>query len=195
VSKSSPAPSKARHAAKLIYHAALNVPHRLLHGRRHRAGRLRLSRAPRPKNILVVCYGNVCRSPYLQAVLQRALPGTTVRSAGFFGSDRAVPELSIEIAGRRGIDLSHYRSRPLLPADVTGADLIIVMDAEQEREILDRFTITRARIMIAGDLDPNFASTRAIADPWNKPAHVFEESFDRLDRCAAALVSALPPAT
>jgi protein-tyrosine-phosphatase len=127
----------------------------------------------------------------LQAVLQRAFPKIEVSSAGFLGADRAVPEASLAISAKRGLDLSRFRSRPLVPAVVRGADLIIVMDSHQGQEIAARFPVNRARIVIAGDLDPKFDQTRAIRDPWNQPSEVFEESFDRLDRCAAVLISIL----
>jgi len=185
--------SGARQIAKRAYHAMRNLPDRLLHRRRHDAVRTRLSSAHAPTKILVVCYGNVCRSPYLQAVLQRALPKTEISSAGFVGADRAVPDASLTISAKRGLDLSRFRSRPLVPGVVTGADLIIVMDAHQGHEIAARFPVNRARIVVAGDLDPKFVETRAIRDPWNQPSEVFEESFDRLDRCAAVLVSVLEP--
>jgi protein-tyrosine-phosphatase len=68
------------------------------------------------------------------------------------------------------------------------------MDSSQAREIVARFRVNPARIVIAGDLDPSFDESRGIRDPWNKPTEVFEASFDRLDRCAAALVSALEAA-
>lgn len=183
--------SGARQMAKRAYHALRNLPDRLLHRRRHEAVRTRLSSAHAPRKILVVCYGNVCRSPYLQAVLQRALPKTEISSAGFVGADRAVPDASLAISAKRGLDLSRFRSRPLVPSVVTGADLIIVMDAHQAQDIAARFPVNPARIVIAGDLDPTFDQTRAIRDPWNQASDVFEESFDRLDRCATVLVSIL----
>jgi protein-tyrosine-phosphatase len=127
----------------------------------------------------------------MQAVLQRALPGTVVVSAGFLGSDRPVPPASVAISAKRGLDLSRYRSRPLTPTTVSEADLIVVMDANQAREIAIRFRVNPARILIAGDLDPMFENTRGIRDPWNQPSEVFEASFDRLDRCAVALVDAI----
>ena len=183
--------SGSRQIAKRAFHAIRNLPDRLLHRRRHDALRTRLSAARPPRKILVVCYGNVCRSPYLEAVLNRDLPKTEVISAGFFGADRAVPDASLAISSLRGLDLSRFRSRPLVPPVVTPADLIIVMDARQAREITIRFPVNRARIVIAGDLDPKFDQTRAIRDPWSQPREVFEASFDRLDRCAAVLVSVL----
>ena len=181
----------ARRIVKRADRAARNLPDRLLHRRRYRDVRRRLSRSGKPRNILVVCYGNVCRSPYLQAVLQRALPETAIASAGFLGSDRPVPQASLMISAKRGLDLSHYRSRPLTPNTVGGADLIVVMDANQARELAVRFRVNPARIVIAGDLDPRFEESRGITDPWNQSTAVFEASFNRLDRCAVALVDAL----
>jgi protein-tyrosine phosphatase len=141
--------------------------------------------------MLVVCHGNVCRSPYLQAVLQRALPDVAVESAGFIGSGRPVPPVSVALCAKRGLDLSAYRSRPLTKSSVANADLVIVMDSGQARQIERLFPRNRAPVLVAGDLDPRFDAGRAIQDPWNLSTDVFESSFNRLDRCAATLVSLL----
>jgi protein-tyrosine phosphatase len=142
----------------------------------------------RPREILVVCHANVCRSPYLQAVLQRALPDLAIKSAGFVATDRAVPEISVALSAKRGLDLSLYRSCPLTQSTIKSADLVIVMDSNQARQIRMLFPIIHAPIVVAGDLDPKFDSSRAITDPWNRSSDVFESSFNRLDRCAATLV-------
>jgi protein-tyrosine phosphatase len=138
-----------------------------------------------------VCHGNICRSPYLQLVLQRALADLSVTSAGFVGSDRAVPQIAVSLGATRGFDLSRHRSRPLTKSKVTSADIVIVMDSDQAVELARLFPMDRARIVVAGDLDPRFDVSRAIVDPWNRSREVFEASFDRLDRCAATLVSIL----
>jgi protein-tyrosine-phosphatase len=124
-------------------------------------------------------------------VLQRALPDLAVTSAGFFGSDRPVPEIALILSSERGLDLSGFRSRPLTQSTVGGADLVIVMDSYQARQFEKRFPTNRGRIVIAGDLDPRFDASRSITDPWNRSRDVFDASFDRLDRCAATLVSLL----
>jgi protein-tyrosine phosphatase len=145
----------------------------------------------RPRNVLVVCYGNICRSPYLEAVLKRALPDVHVASAGFVGPGRPVPPFALAISAQRGLDQSAFRSRPLVPAVVRGADLVVVMDGHQARYIERYFGVSRKRIVVAGDLDPVTSATRAIVDPWEQPMDVFVASFNRLDRCAATLVSLL----
>lgn len=176
---------------KAFYHALRSLPDRILHRRRHTAARLRLAAMMRPRRILVLCHGNICRSPYLAAVLQRALPDISVSSAGFVGADRPVPVFSLELSARRGLDLSQFRSRPIFDDDASSADLIVVMDLRQSRQLRRRFQVSAERIVIAGDLDPRSSPTRAIRDPWKQPIDVFESSFARLDRCAATLVKAL----
>lgn len=178
-----------------LYDAIRNLPDRLLHARRHRAVQSRLYQMPRPRSILVVCYGNVCRSPYLEAVLRRAVPDIDVSSAGFISPGRPVPELSLQVSAQRGIDLSSFRSRPLQPAKARGADLLVVMDARQARHMILYVGVAPERIVVAGDLDPLPSPTRAIQDPWQQPIEAFVASFDRLDRCGATLAGILRRST
>jgi protein-tyrosine-phosphatase len=70
------------------------------------------------------------------------------------------------------------------------ADLVIVMDESQERR-LARVGVHRDRIVYAGDLDPIWADSRAIRDPWRQDFPVFEASYTRLERCARVLIPIL----
>ena len=145
--------------------------------------------------ISVLCYGNVCRSPYLEAALRHELAtlrnnNTRVDSAGFVGPHRPSPELALACAADHGLDLAPHRSRLVTPEILEAADLVLVMD-ESQRDTLSRdYPKLKARVVIAGDLDPE-RGTRTIADPWGKPRQAFEASFRRLDRCAKALVRAI----
>jgi protein-tyrosine phosphatase len=180
-----------RRTLALAYHTTRRLYDRFLHPRRHLAALRRLANAKPVRRILVVCHGNICRSPYLEAVLQRGLPDAVITSAGFVGRDRPVPENSIAVSAQRGLDLSRHRSRPITQSKINDADLVIVMDAAQARQVARMFRVKRERIVIAGDLEPTFETGRAIRDPWKQSIEVFESSFDRLDRCAAMLVGAL----
>jgi protein-tyrosine phosphatase len=178
-------------ALKAAYRRLKYMPDRLLHRRRHLEARERLLALGNVRSILVICYGNVCRSPYLQAVLARELPDVNVTSAGFVGPDRPVPAHSLTLAARRGFDLSAFRSRPLARVRAREIDLVIVMDSAQRSHVARVFGVSPARMVVAGDLDPQLSATRAIADPWGKSLEAFAESFDRLDRCAATICSVL----
>jgi protein-tyrosine phosphatase len=162
-----------------------------LHGPRFRAAKRRLQAMRRPSSIVVICHGNICRSPYLEVLLRQALPDIDVTSAGFVGPGRGVPQHSRTIAERRGLDLSAHRSQLVHRDALRVIDLAVVMDANQARALSLGYGVPAARIVIAGDIDPRGGEKREILDPWNQSLETFERSFARLDRCAESLVSIL----
>ena len=182
--------SVARGGPAAIYLAMRRQADRWRHPGRLRRAAQRIRSAPRPRSILVVCQGNVCRSPYLEALLRRALPDIEVSSAGFIGPGLPVPDHSATIAARRGLNLSSHRSRLLTPGLLRQADLVIVMDVRQAWNV-ERLRFPSDRVVLAGDLDP-IPGVRTILDPWRQPLEAFEAAFARLDRCAAALAAILP---
>jgi protein-tyrosine phosphatase len=159
------------------------------HPERHRAASDQIRTTPRPKSIVVICHGNICRSPYLEAVLRASLPEVSVSSAGFVGAGRGVPPASTEVATRRGLDLSTHRSRLITSDILEQADLLIVMDEDQARALRVGFGVPPDVIVVAGDLDPESGHGRTIQDPWGQPVAAFESSFRRLDRIATHFVS------
>jgi protein-tyrosine-phosphatase len=170
-----------------------HAPDRLLHRLRRRAAKRVLRARPWPRAILVVCHGNICRSPFAAALLSRALApvGTLVTSAGFVGPGRPAPAEGSTAAARRGIDLSAHRSQLLTPVLAAEADLIVVMDMRQQRMVCERFGRVPSEVMLLGDLDPEAIDTRAIHDPIDQPLEAFEQSYRRIERCVEALVAAL----
>lgn len=170
-----------------------HAPDRLLHRMRRRAAQRALRARPRPRTLLVVCHGNICRSPFAAGLLSRALgpAGIFVASAGFVGPGRPAPAQGSIAAARRGIDLSDHRSQLLTPGLATEAQLIVVMDARQHRMVCERFGRFPSDVMLLGDLDPEAIDTRAIHDPIDQPLAAFEESYARIERCVNALIGAL----
>ena len=94
-------------------------------------------------SILVVCTGNVCRSPiaegFLRAALQRRLGSNapTVTSAGTAGWDGsgAMPE-SVQAARERGVEIGSHVARRLEAEHLTHADLIVTMASEHRDAIV-----------------------------------------------------------
>lgn len=177
------------------YRAIRNFGDRLLHPMRHRRALAQVRTLDRVASMLVVCHGNICRSPYMAAVLRNALPDVDVSSAGFVGAGRSVPEHSTVIASRRGLDLTSHRSRVVTRELVGQHDLFVVMDARQAEFLARGFGVARTRIIIAGDLDQLPGEPRAIPDPWHQSLDFFAQSFARLDRCAERLVTQLTKST
>jgi protein-tyrosine phosphatase len=180
------------------YRSLQRLPQRVLHPLRHRRARARLASAGRPERVLILCYGNICRSPYAEARL-RALLGerswqeTLVESAGFIGPGRPANDSAQRAARSRNLDLAGHLSRTVNPALAGRASLLLVMTTAQALAARREAGAPANRIEILGDLDPGPVVQRDIPDPYGEPAEVFEQVFDRIDRCLATLVRAWEP--
>ncbi len=94
--------------------------------------------------VLMVCMGNICRSPTAQAALSHRLhqvglaQRVRVDSAGTHGYHvGSPPDQRAQTHGRnRGLDLSSLRSRKIAPDDFGRYDLILAMDRENLAELL-----------------------------------------------------------
>src|SRR5262245_18256891 len=93
--------------------------------------------------ILIVCTGNVCRSPIAEGLLRAALQARlgpnapAVSSAGTMGLSGSPPDPnSIDAAAERGVDISAHRARELSVDDVEAATLILGMSADHDREVV-----------------------------------------------------------
>ena len=102
--------------------------------------------------ILVVCTGNVCRSPIAEGLLRAALAARlgpdapTVSSAGTMGwSGSAADPNSVEAAAERGVDISDHRARELTSRDVETATLIVAMSVDHAREVVAHDPAARHR--------------------------------------------------
>lgn len=119
-------------------------------------------------SILVVCTGNVCRSPlaegFLRAALERRLGAdapvvTSAGTAGWHGS-AAMPE-SVEAARERGVDISTHVARRLAVEHAEGADLVVAMAAEHRDaiaalrpELADRTFTLKELVRLVESLPP-----------------------------------------
>jgi protein-tyrosine phosphatase len=83
------------------------------------------SRAAEPVDVLVVCTGNLCRSPIIETLLVAAAPSLTIRSAGT-DAPRRQPwhPLAIEVLGEAGHSVTGY-ARRLRARDVRSATLVL----------------------------------------------------------------------
>lgn len=172
-----------------------NLPDRALHSRRAGEALARATSRGMPASVVVVCYGNICRSPYAEGVLRRSLAsgrvdGVSVGSAGLYGPDRPANETALRLARARGVDLSAHRSRLFGAEDVTREGLVVVMTEAQREELIRGFGVPPERVELLGDFDPMRPEQRDIPDPYGHPDPVFERVFERIDRCVEAMCQA-----
>lgn len=166
---------------------------RRLHPWRRARALARLRGRPGPVSVLVVCLGNICRSPFAAAVLERTGGAmiTAAGSAGFIGPGRPVPPAGLEAARQLGIDLAAHRSRLLTPALLERADLVVVMEPAHAARLRHDYGWPSRNIVLLGDLDPGPVPGRRIIDPIDRSLAKYVEVYTRIERCTAELVRAL----
>jgi protein-tyrosine-phosphatase len=158
-----------------------------LHGRyaAFRASRLVRAAWRRGGPVLFVCQGNICRSPFAEAALQRLLAEPRrVRSAGMLPlPGRAPPALAVAAAARRGLDLSAHRSRLLTQDMAEGAGVLLVFDAINRGAVLDQFPHLATPIVRLGD----FTGAGDIADPVDGDARVFDDTYAQIEQAVVTI--------
>lgn len=87
--------------------------------------------------------------------------------------------------------MSSHRSSLITAERLAGSDLIVVMSAEKERAIAGFAATHRGEVIVLGDLDPQLISRRTVLDPWGGDEALFEKSYERIERCIAAMVYVL----
>jgi low molecular weight protein-tyrosine phosphatase len=150
--------------------------------------------------VLMVCTGNICRSPTAEGVLRRKLADVgladrvEVQSAGTVDYHAGSPpdhraQLS---ALRRGYDLSRQRARELLPEDFARFDLLIGMDeshVERMVEICPGPLVDRIHLLM--DFSPIRRKGLGVPDPYYGSPAGFERVLDLIEEACDALVQDL----
>lgn len=129
-------------------------------------------------SILVVCVGNICRSPTGEALLKKELPEMNISSAGIKAIvDRGASRSAMEIAEVKGTSLETHISRQLTSSLCRSNDLILVMEKWQIEAVCEIAPEVRGKTMLFG----HWADMQEVPDPYKKSREVFEFVYDRLE--------------
>ena len=132
-------------------------------------------------SILLVCIGNICRSPVAAALLKQHFPDKDIRSAGISALvGMPANATAQDIAFAQGLDLSSHRARQITESMCSEADLILVMESDQQRELAARFPLARGKIRCLGEASDG--SLFEIADPYRRPREAFEQAHAAIQR-------------
>ncbi|WP_254277472.1 low molecular weight protein-tyrosine-phosphatase [Halomonas sp. 3H] len=126
------------------------------------------------QRILVVCTGNICRSPVAEAMFRRALPQREISSAGLGALvGHGVEPTARALAEADGLDVSNHQARQLTVEMLQAADLVLVMSDGQRRAIADLAPEALGKTMTLGKwLDGG--QGKEIPDPYRKSREAFE---------------------
>ncbi|WP_198553815.1 low molecular weight protein-tyrosine-phosphatase [Tenacibaculum sp. Bg11-29] len=148
------------------------------------------------KKILMVCLGNICRSPLAEGILQSKLSADSfeIDSAGTAGYH--VGELpdkrSIAVAREYGVDITNQRSRKFVKSDFKDFDLIFAMDESNYDNIIsmidDNNDVPKVKLIL-NELYPS--EDRSVPDPYYGGDQGFENVYKMLDEACENIASKL----
>ena len=133
------------------------------------------------ESVLIVCVGNICRSPMGEYLLRKMSrdkgSDISVSSAGLgalvgHGAD----DLAVEVMLENGIDVSAHRARQLDEALVKNNELILVMEQWQKKEIERLYPFARGRVHLLGKWDDN-----EISDPYKQSKSQFIKAYKKIE--------------
>lgn len=139
--------------------------------------------------ILVVCSGNICRSPYAEGYLRHRLESSavrdvTIRSAGTLGIVGSPPSPETRaLALEAGFDVAPLRSKGLHYDRVDEADVILVMEEAHRREIAARYPEDVGKVRLLSEFHPaakGLAPFPDIFDPIGLPLSEYRRCFQLL---------------
>jgi len=144
------------------------------------------------QKILVVCVGNICRSPVAERLLQKAVPTLEVRSAGL-GALVGMPadQTANDIAVAHGISLGGHVAQQFTERLGSHFDLILVMEPGHRREVARIAPQLSGRVM----LFDQWTGRQGIADPYKRSREFHELTFEQIREASKAWAERLSVVT
>ncbi len=146
--------------------------------------------------VLMVCLGNICRSPLAQGVMEQRLRksglfhSVTVDSAGTQGYHlgESPDPRAVEAAARRGYDLSGQRARRVRDGDFQSFDYILAMDQDNLQQLVARCPgaeVDRLKLLL--DFAPG-PDGEEVPDPYYGGEDGFERALDLIEAAVDGLI-------
>lgn len=133
------------------------------------------------QSILLVCVGNICRSPTAEYLLRQRLPAArvTVSSAGLGAvEDSPMDATAAALLREHGIDGGAHRGRQLIPDMLRQADLVLVMERAHAARIARVAPEASGKVFLLG----KWQGEREIPDPYGQSRQAFEHVYALIDQ-------------
>lgn len=127
--------------------------------------------------ILVVCEGNICRSPMAAGLLATALPGVRVRSAGLNALvGEPAEETAVRLMQDRGVDIAPHRAMQINRQMCLDSDIVLVMEREQRQRLQELYPEVCGRVFRIAEHED-----RDVPDPYRQPVKAFRSALSIID--------------
>ena len=142
--------------------------------------------------VLMVCLGNICRSPLAEGILKSKVTSTNIfvdsAGTGNYHIGGLPDNRSIAVAEKYHININDQRCRQFSVKDFDEFDLIYVMDNSNRRDVLDIARNEKDKLkvkMILNELFPN--ENVDVPDPYTGGLDGFEQVFKMLDKACTVI--------
>lgn len=140
------------------------------------------------ESILVVCTGNICRSPIGERFLRRALPGKKIDSAGTGALvDHEADSSAMKIAAMNGLSLEGHKGQQFTSSLARHYELILVMERSHIEQIGRIAPEARGKTMLFGQ----WLGHREIPDPYRKSEEAFASVYQLIEQAGLLWVEKL----
>ena len=145
--------------------------------------------------ILMVCLGNICRSPLAEGIMRAKLPENYIvdsAGTGAWHSGQLPDKRSVTTAKNRGLDITNQRARQFKVSDFDTFDYIYVMDNSNYKDVLSLAPNEKAKSKVKLILNEIFPNENIdVPDPYYGGDDGFENVFDMLDQACEAIARKL----
>jgi len=138
--------------------------------------------------VLVVCVGNICRSPTAEFLLRHRLQNDriVVESAGLAAlAGNPIDPTAGSLLEAHGIPAHAHVARQISPALINAADIILAMHRRHLSAIHAQVPHARGKTFLLG----KWQNDLPIPDPYGQPRPVFEKSFEMIDQAVDSWLS------
>lgn len=146
--------------------------------------------------ILMVCLGNICRSPLAEGIMKEKLKKYSIDgmvdsagTAAYHVGEMPDPR-SVEVAGKNGIDITYQRARKFKARDLDEFDLIFAMDEHNYQDILSSLSAKGKEDKVKMILNATFPGKDfSVPDPYYGGKDGFDNVYDMLDKACEKIAS------
>ena len=185
--------ARLAHVGRRVAESAMVELERWKTGRLRRDPRVFLDALRSARRILIVCHGNIIRSPFAARLLARDVGAGTdvsIASAGLAATaGTPSPPTAFRVAARLHVDLGQHAAAALTSEAVAASDVVFVMDLVQLRVVRSRFPEAQAKAFLLTSLAPEAALE--VRDPFGGDESAFEACYDHISRSVRPIVRLL----